>query len=108
MSVLLRDSDDHLYPVVVGKEGAVSVLTVSNTSIQISAFAEGVTLVRVAVAENSHCHYALGTNPTANTTTCSMIPQNSFLHIAVAPGQKLAFIRGANQDIAVTVTELLN
>jgi hypothetical protein len=37
-----------------------------------------------------------------------MIPQNSFLHIAVAPGQKLAFIRGANQDIAVSVTELLN
>ena len=111
MSTNLRDSDGQLYPMMVGAEGVVHVITAGSTSVQTGAFADSTTLVRVATAANqsaSHCHYALGTNPTANTTACSMLPAGTYQYIAVQPGQKLAFIRGTNQDIQLSVTEILN
>lgn len=109
MSNNLRDSDGNLFPMFVGAEGTVSVVTAGSTSSQTAAFGASTTLVRVATALNnnaSHCHYLLGTNPTATTTTCSMLPAGQVQYLAVAPGQKLAFIRGANADISITVTEI--
>jgi len=108
MSVVLRDSNGHDYAEIIGKEGAVSVMTAGAASTQSSVFGDSVTLIRIAVAvTNSHVHYAIGTNPTANTTTCSLIPSGALLHIAVQPGQKIAFIRGGSTDINVTVTEIV-
>ena len=108
MSVVLRDSNGHDYAEIVGKEGAVSVMTAGATSSQSAAFGDSTTLVRVAVSTNStHVHYAIGTNPTANTTTCRLIPSGQIVSLSVAPGQKIAFIRGAAADINVTVTEIV-
>lgn len=108
MSVVLRDSNGHDYAQVIGKEGTVSVMTAGATSSQSSAFGDSVTLIRVTVSNNStHVHYAIGTNPTANTTTCALIPSGSILFLPVASGQKIAFIRGAAADINVTVTEIV-
>ena len=108
MSVVLRDSNGHDYAQVIGKEGTVSVMTAGASSTQSAAFGDSVTLVRVTVSNNStHVHYAIGANPTANTTACALIPSGSILFLPVAPGQKIAFIRGAAADINVTVTEIV-
>jgi hypothetical protein len=108
MSVVLRDSNGHDYAEIVGKEGAVSVMTAGATSSQSAAFGDSTTLIRVAVAgANLHVHYLIGTSPTATTTTCSSIPSGRLLFLSVAPGQKIAFIRGGATDVAVTVTEIV-
>ena len=108
MSVVLRDSNGHEFAQIVGAEGPISVMTAGSASTQSAAFGLSTTLIRVAVSNNStHVHYAIGTNPTANTTACAIIPSGTILFLPVAPGQKIAFLRGAAADINVTVTEIL-
>ena len=87
--------------------GTAQVLTVSNTSAQSTAFGEATTMIRVCCSLG-HCHFQIGTNPTASITTSPMMPNNSTEFIRVSPGQKIAVIK----DAAVTastfsVTELL-
>ena len=63
-------------------------------------------MIRIACSLG-HCHYQIGSNPTASITTSAMIPNNSFEIVRVSPGQKIAFIRDAAVTAStVSVTEL--
>ena len=87
--------------------GVTQVFTVTTSSVQSTAFGANTTMVRIACSFG-HCHYQIGTNPTASITTSPMIPNNYAEIIRVTPGQKIAVIK----DAAVTsstfsVTELI-
>lgn len=87
--------------------GTAQVASVTNSSVQMTAFGASTTLVRIACSLG-HCHYQIGTNPTASLTTSSMIPNNSIEIVAVTPGQKIAFIKDATvTSSTVSVTELV-
>ena len=88
--------------------GTTQVASVTNTSAQMTnAFGASTTLVRIACSLG-HCHYQIGTNPTASITTSTMIPNNSMEIIAVTPGQKIAFIKDSGvTSSTVSVTELV-
>jgi hypothetical protein len=87
--------------------GTTQVFTVTNSSVQSTAFGANTTMIRVACSLG-HCHFAIGASPTASTTTSPMLPTNRSEIIQVAPGQKIAVIK----DSAVTsstfsVTEIV-
>jgi len=87
--------------------GVTQVFTVTNSSVQSTAFGANTTMVRVACS-SGHCHYQIGTNPTASLTTSPMMPNNFIEIIRVNPGDKIAVIK----DAAVTsstfsVTQLI-
>jgi hypothetical protein len=87
--------------------GTTQVFTVTTSSVQSTAFGASTTMVRVACSQG-HCHFAIGTSPTASITTSPMMPNNFSEIIRVSPGQKIAVIK----DAAVTtstfsVTELI-
>ena len=87
--------------------GTTQVFTVTSSSVQSTAFGASTTMVRVSCSQG-HCHFAIGTNPTASITTSPMMPNNFSEIIRVSPGQKIAVIK----DAAVTsstfsVTELV-
>lgn len=107
MSKQSRDSQGQLWPGIVGKFGATTFLTVDNTSQQSHAAGTGVTLMRVAVANtDSHVHFEIGTNPTA--TSASMImPAPCVEYFRVAPGDKIAFLRGSASNINVSITDII-
>ena len=107
MSKQSRDSQGQLWPAIVGKFGATTFLTVDNTSQQSHAAGTGVTLMRVAVANtDSHVHFEIGTNPTA--TSASMImPAPCIEYFCVAPGDKIAFLRGSASNINVSITDII-
>lgn len=91
----------------VASLGVTQVFTVTASSVQSTAFGASTTMVRVACSQG-HCHFAIGTNPTASITTSPMMPNNYAEIIRVTPGQKIAVIK----DAAVTtstfsVTELI-
>jgi len=91
----------------VASIGTTQVASVTNTSAQMTAFGASTTLIRIACSLG-HCHYQIGTNPTASITTSTMIPNNSIEIIAVTPGQKIAFIKDATVAAStVSVTELV-
>ena len=91
----------------VASMGTTQVASVTNSSVQMTAFGASTTLVRIACSLG-HCHYQIGTNPTASITTSTMIPNNSIEIIAVTPGQKIAFIKDATvTSSTVSVTELV-
>ena len=91
----------------VASMGTTQVATVTNSSVQMTAFGASTTLVRIACSLG-HCHYQIGTNPTASLTTSTMIPNNSIEIVAVTPGQKIAFIKDATVAAStVSVTELV-
>jgi hypothetical protein len=91
----------------VASMGTTQVASVTTSSVQMTAFGASTTLVRIACSLG-HCHYQIGTNPTASTTTSTMIPNNSIEIVAVTPGQKIAFIRDAAvTSSTVSVTELV-
>ena len=86
--------------------GTTQVLTVTNSSVQSAAFGANTTMVRLSCSLG-HCHFQVGTNPTASITTSPMMPNNFSEIIRVSPGQKIAVIK----DAAVTsstfsITEL--
>ena len=71
-----------------------------------TAFGANTTMIRIACAQG-HCHFAIGTNPTANTTSSPLIGVNQAEIIRVTPGQKIAFIKDAAITTStVTVSEL--
>jgi hypothetical protein len=91
----------------VASMGTTQVASVTTSSVQMTAFGASTTLVRIACSLG-HCHYQIGTNPTASVTTSTMIPNNSIEIVAVTPGQKIAFIRDATvTSSTVSVTELV-
>ena len=91
----------------VASMGTTQVATVTNSSVQMTAFGASTTLVRIACSLG-HCHYQIGTNPTASITTSTMIPYNSLEIVAVTPGQKIAFIKDSGvTSSTVSVTELV-
>jgi hypothetical protein len=91
----------------VASMGTTQVASVTNTSVQMTAFGASTTLVRIACSLG-HCHYQIGTNPTASITTSTMMPNNSIEIVAVTPGQKIAFIKDSGvTSSTVSVTELV-
>ena len=86
--------------------GTTQAATVTTSSVQMTAFGDSTTMIRIACAQG-HCHFAIGTNPTASITTSPLIGVNSSEIVRVTPGQKIAFIKDAGVTTAtVTVTEL--
>jgi hypothetical protein len=91
----------------VASMGTTQVASVTTSSVQMTAFGASTTLIRIACSLG-HCHYQIGTSPTASITTSTMIPNNSIEIVAVTPGQKIAFIRDATvTSSTVSVTELV-
>jgi len=87
--------------------GTTQVASVTTSSVQMTAFGASTTLIRIACSLG-HCHYQIGTSPTASITTSTMIPNNSIEIVAVSPGQKIAFIKDATvTSSTVSVTELV-
>ena len=86
--------------------GTTQVATVTTSSVQMTAFGATTTMIRIACAQG-HCHFAIGSSPTANTTSSPLIGINQSEIIKVSPGQKIAFIKDAAITTStVTVTEL--
>jgi hypothetical protein len=86
--------------------GTTQVATVTTSSVQMTAFGANTTMIRIACAQG-HCHFAIGSSPTANTTSSPLIGINQSEIIKVTPGQKIAFIKDATITTStVTVTEL--
>jgi hypothetical protein len=55
-----------------------------------------------------HCHFQIGTNPTASITTSPMMPNNFSEIVRVSPGQKIAVIKDATvASSTFSVTELI-
>jgi len=91
----------------VASNGTTQVATVTTSSVQMTAFGATTTMIRIACGQG-HCHYAIGTSPTASITTSAMIPNNSVEIVRVTPGQKIAFIKDAAITTStVSVTELV-
>jgi hypothetical protein len=87
--------------------GTTQVASVTNSSVQMTAFAATTTMIRVACS-SGHCHFQIGANPTASVTTSPMIPNNWSEIFPVTPGQKIAFIKDAGVTTStVSVTELI-
>jgi hypothetical protein len=111
MSKLQRDQAGNLYPAIIGKLGTAQVLTAGSASSQSSAFGQETTLIRIASSNQTgvgaHVHIATGTNPTA-TTSSTLIPCGLIEYVAVAPGDKIAVLRGGGTDISLSITEITN
>ena len=101
MSALAFDDNSNLTNIY--KLGTTQVMTVTASSVQSTAIAANCTIIRLAVSNAAHCHFAIGTNPTASLTTSPMAPANSVQYIKVSGGDKVAVIRGATAcDISIT------
>lgn len=73
--------------------GTTGVLSVGNTSTATAVIdADKDVLVRIAVSQG-HCHFAIGTAPTASITTTPMLVNNEIEYVLVKAGEKLAFIK---------------
>jgi len=87
--------------------GTTQVFAVTNSSVASTAFGANTTMIRIACSLG-HCHYQIGTTPTANLTTSPMMPNNSIEIIRVNPGQKIAVIKDAGVGSStISVTELV-
>ena len=101
MSKLFRDDNGQL--TTFGELGTTQVMTVSASSVQSTAVGAGVTMLRLANGAGAHCHFAIGSNPTASITTSPMLPTNTIEYVACASGDKVAVIRNATAtDISIT------
>jgi len=86
--------------------GTAQVFTVSNSSVQSTAFGASTTMVRLSCSLG-HCHFQIGTNPTASLTTSPMMPNNFSEIIRVNAGDKIAVIKDATVAASTfSVTEL--
>lgn len=112
MSKLQKDQAGNLYPAIVGKFGTTQVLTAGATSSQSTAFGNETTLIRIATSNltgaGAHIHVKVNSNPTADGTTCAIVPCGLIEYVAVAPGDKIAVLRGGTTDISLSVTEITN
>ena len=87
--------------------GTTQVFTVTTSSVQSTAFGASTTMVRLACSQG-HCHYQIGTNPTASITTSAMMPNNYSEIIRVNPGDKIAVIKDATITTSTfSVTQLI-
>jgi hypothetical protein len=87
--------------------GTTQVFTVTNSSVQSTAFGANTTMIRIACSLG-HCHFAIGANPTASLTTSAMMPNNRSEIIRVSPGQKIAVIKDSGVTSSTfSVTELV-
>jgi hypothetical protein len=101
MSKLTRDDNGQV--ATFGRPGVSQVITVGATSSQSNAVAADCTIVRLANINSAPLFFAVGTNPTATTTTSAMLPVNAVEYIAVNGGDKIAVIRGATAtDVCIT------
>ena len=101
MSKLFRDDNGQL--TTFGALGTTQVMTVSASSVQSTAVGAGVTMLRLANGGGAHCHFAIGSNPTASITTSPMLPTNCIEYVVCASGDKVAVIRNATAtDISIT------
>jgi len=106
MSFQLRDDNGHVIPQIFDV-GATQVFTVTNSSVQSTAFGAETRFVRVAVS-NGHCHVQIGANPTASITTSVMMPNNWVEVFPCNPGDKIAVIKDSGVTASVmSVTELV-
>jgi hypothetical protein len=87
--------------------GTTQIFTVTNSSVQSTAFGASTTMIRVSCSLG-HCHFEIGTNPTASITTSPMMPNNFSEIIKVSAGQKIAVIKDATVTSSTfSVTELV-
>jgi hypothetical protein len=106
MSFQLRDDNGHVVPQIFDV-GATQVFTVTNSSVQSTAFGAETRFVRVAVS-SGHCHVQIGANPTASITTSPMIANNWVEVFPCNPGDKIAVIKDSGVTASVvSVTELV-
>jgi hypothetical protein len=111
MSKLQKDQAGITYPAIVGKLGTNQNITAGATTSASSAFGQETTLIRVALSPltgaGAHVHFAIGTTPVA-TTSSAFIPCGVIEYIAVAPGDKIAVLRGGATSIDLSVCEITN
>jgi hypothetical protein len=87
--------------------GTTQVFSVTNSSVQSAAFGASTTMIRLSCSLG-HCHFQIGTNPTANLTTSPMMPNNFSEIIRVNAGEKIAVIKDATVAASTfSVTELV-
>jgi len=87
--------------------GTTQVFSVTNSSVASTAFGASTTMVRISCALG-HCHFQIGTNPTASLTTSPMMPNNFSEIIRVNAGDKIAVIKDATVTASTfSVTELI-
>ena len=87
--------------------GTTQVFTVTNSSVASTAFGANTTMIRISCSLG-HCHFLIGSAPTANLTTSPMMPNNFSEIIRVSPGQKIAVIKDATVTASTfSVTELV-
>ena len=99
--------DPNNVPMGVPSLGTTQVFTVTTSSVQSTAFGANTTMIRIACS-SGHCHFAIGTSPTASLTTSPMMPNNFSEIIRVSPGQKIAVIKDATVTSSTfSVTELV-
>ena len=67
MSKLARDDNGQLSQIY--SLGTTQVMTVSASSVQSTAIASDCTIIRLANGSAAHCHFQIGSNPTASITT---------------------------------------
>lgn len=95
-----RDQSSQIIPNVFEPSGTTTKLTSSGASTASSAFSKDTTLRIVADAA---CHYAIGTNPTA-TTSSVYLPANAGEQIKIRSGNKIAVIAAS---VNLYATELV-
>ena len=101
MSKLSRDDNGQL--TIFGALGTTQVMTVSGSSVQSTAVAANCTILRLANGGAAHCHFAIGSSPTASVTTSPMLPANAIEYVTCVGGDKVAVIRGATAtDVSIT------
>lgn len=105
MSIFQLDPNN--VPMGIPSTGTAQIATVSNSSVQLTAFGASTTMIRICCSLG-HCHFQIGENPTASITTSPMMPNNFSEIIRVSPGQKIAVIKDATVTASTfSVTELL-
>ena len=91
----------------VASLGVTQSTSVTNSSVQMTAFGASTTMIRIACSLG-HCHFEIGANPTASLTTSALMPNNFSEIVRVTPGHKIAFIKDATVTTSnVSVTELV-
>jgi hypothetical protein len=101
MSKLAKDDNGQLTQIY--QLGTTQVMTVTGSSVQSNAIASDCTIIRLATSSGAHCHFQIGSNPTASLTTSPMLPPNSVGYFKVTGGDKVAVIRGATAvDISIS------
>jgi hypothetical protein len=89
----------------IGTSGVVSVGNTSGATAVINADKD--VLVRLAVSQG-HCHFVIGTTPTATITASPMLVNNWVDFVQVKAGEKLAFIKDSgvtSSTVAWTVID---